>query len=170
KAASEHLSIMYHRTYNLPVVLLRFSAIYGPGQNPVKLIPMSIISALEGRNIILHSPNQKRSFLYIDDAVEGILEICFSENKLNGDIINFGSSKSHMIREVVERIIRIIGNPVEIVPEENPILSSDPPEVLSDISKARKVLGWSPITPLDKGLRKTVEWYTRNKAIQPRSR
>lgn len=163
KVATEYFSMMYYRVYKLPVVLLRFAAIYGPRQNCTKLIPMSIISALEGKNIVLHSPSQKRNFLFIDDAINGILKICFSERNIKGEVFNFGGVTLYSIREVVKKIITIIGTPVKIIEKRNTILSSEPKKVISDISKAKDILRWFPATSLEDGLKKTVAWYRQNK-------
>ncbi len=161
KASAEDFVQMYHRLYNLPVALLRFAAIFGPGQNPAKFIPYCVISALNGRDIILHSPKQKRDFLYIDDAIEAIYKVCFS-GRVNNEIINFGGLKPYLIKDVAELILKNVGNPAKIHFKEDILLSSNSAYVINDISKAKKLLDWSPTVSLERGLKRTVNIYRKD--------
>lgn len=161
KASAEYFVQMYHRLYNLPVVLLRFAAIFGPNQNPTKLIPHCIISALSSKDIILHSSKQKRDFIYIDDAIEAICKVCFS-GKANNEIINFGGLKPYLIKDVAELIVNYVGNPIKIFAKKNILLSSKPRYIVSDISKAKRILNWIPTVSIEEGLRKTIDWYHKN--------
>lgn len=161
KASAEYFVQMYHRLYNLPVVLLRFAAIFGPNQDPTKLIPHCIISALSSKDIILHSPKQKRDFIYIDDAIEAIYKVCFS-GKVSNEIINFGGFKPYLIKNVVELIVNYVGNPIKVFAKKNILLGSESRYIISDISKAKRILNWIPTVSIEEGLRKTIDWYHKN--------
>lgn len=161
KASAEYFVQIYHRLYNLPVVLLRFAAVFGPNQNPTKFIPHCIISALSSKDIILHSSEQKRDFIYIDDAIEAIYKVCFL-NKVNNEIINFGGLKPYLIKDVAELIVNYVGNPIKVFVKKNILLSSEPRYIISDISKAKRTLNWIPTVSIEEGLRKTINWYHKN--------
>ena len=168
KASAEDFVQMYHRLYNLPVALLRFAAIFGPGQNPTKFIPYCIISALNGRDIVLHSPKQKRDFLYIDDAIEAIYKVCLS-GRVNNEIINLGGLKPYLIKDVAELILKNVGNSAKIYFKEDILLSSNPEYVINDISKAKTLLGWVPTVSLERGLKRTANWYRKTFASLSRN-
>lgn len=160
KASAEDFVQMYHRLYNLPVTLLRFAAIFGPNQNPTKFIPYCIISALNGRDIILHSSKQKRDFIYIEDAIEAIYKVCFSKD-VNNEIINFGGLKPCLIKDVAKLILKNVDNSAKIHFKEDILLSSNSAYVINDISKAKKLLDWVPTVSLEEGLKRTVIWYRK---------
>jgi nucleoside-diphosphate-sugar epimerase len=158
KSSAEYFVQMYHHIYNLPVVMLRFAAIFGPNQNPGKLIPYCIISALKGKDIVLHSSRQKRDFIYIDDAVEAIKRISFTRNVIN-ETINFGGGKPYQIKDVAKLVLDGVKGKSRIRFRENILLSSFPRKVTSDYSKARRLLGWRPRVTMEEGMKKTVTWY-----------
>lgn len=160
KATTEYFAKMYSSTYSLPVVLLRFAAVYGPMQNVSKLIPMSILSCMAGKEIALHSPEQKRDLIYIDDAVIAIEKACFAKNII-GEIINIGNYENYTIKEIVEKIVKIMQCSIPIVEKRSSVLSSDVPEFLCDITKAKNMLGWFPQVSIENGLKKTIEWYQK---------
>lgn len=160
KVSAEYFVQMYHRLYKLPATLLRFSAIFGPHQNPAKFIPYCILSALKGQEIVLHSAGQKRDFIFIEDAIDAIYRACFSD-KANNEIINFGGSKLHLVKDVAEQIVKYIGNPVKVVSKKDILFSNERHCVVSDFSKAKKILKWSPSISLEEGLKRTIDWYSR---------
>lgn len=161
KASSEYFVQMYHKLYNLPVVLLRFAAIFGANQNPKKFIPYCIISAIKEKDIILHSYKQKRDFIYIDDAIEAVYKVCFSKN-VNNEIINFGSENSYPIKYIADLIIKKVGRNSRARLKEDFLLSSQSRNVISNFSKARKILGWKPTVTLEDGINRTINWYKNN--------
>lgn len=164
KAAAEYYVQMYHRLYRLPIVLLRFAAIFGPAQNPTKLIPYCILQVLKGEDITLYSAKEKRDFIFIDDAVEAIYKACFSPG-VNNEIINFGNKKIYLLKDIAKQIVDYIGKPVKILNKRNILLTNEARYVVSDFTKAQKVLHWKPSISLEEGLKRTIEWYSHNYPI-----
>jgi nucleoside-diphosphate-sugar epimerase len=146
----------------LPTVTLRLFSPYGPWDDPVRLIPAAARAFLEGRSPQLASPSGARDFVHIDDVVEACL-LAATVPSAAGEIINVGSGRQATTREVVDILSRLVpGAP----PPSWGALSPRPgsPVWVADIGKARRILGWEPVVPLEDGLRRTVEWM-RNETV-----
>jgi nucleoside-diphosphate-sugar epimerase len=160
KVSSELFCRYAIRNYNSPITLLRLSNVYGPNQNPERLIPYVIKSCLKKKELTLTKGEQTRDFLYIEDAIEGIIRSSVSKKAIS-ETINIASGTEVKIKNVVEKILDITGNPV--IPDftlEN--RAYEPERWYCNITKAKKILDWEPIYDLDKGLEKTVRWYEDN--------
>jgi nucleoside-diphosphate-sugar epimerase len=110
--------------------------------------------------LTLTKGEQTRDFLYIEDAIEGIIRSSVSKKAIS-ETINIASGTEVKIKNVVEKILDITGNPV--IPDftlEN--RAYEPQRWYCNITKAKKILDWEPIYDLDKGLEKTVRWYEDN--------
>lgn len=148
---------MFRELYDLPVVLLRLFLVYGPGSQPEKkLIPYIISSLLNKEAPRLTSGTRAVDWIYIDDAVDAFLATSIAETTI-GKTIDVGSGGRVTIREIAERISTIIDNGVQpifgAVPERPQEMTP-----VADIEATKRLVGWSPCTSLDDGLRKTVEW------------
>ena len=104
--------------------------------------------------------DQLRDFLYIDDAVNAIYK-SLKSNKNNGEIINIGSQKPIKIRDLILKIIKLIGKGKPIFSKIK-IRSDEPIRLYPDISKAKDILNWYPKFSLEKGLKKTINYYRKN--------
>jgi len=138
---------------------------YGPGQRPHKIIPSVIISILEGRAPELGSGRRPVDWVYVDDVVEGMIAVA-ETSRLEGVTIDLGSGASVTIREVVNRIVALMGGQIE---PRFGVLPDRAFEVIriADLASAQELLGWRPKTPLEAGLRQTIEWY-RNEILRGR--
>jgi nucleoside-diphosphate-sugar epimerase/intein/homing endonuclease len=130
---------------------------YGPRMrlNDGRVVPNFMSQALAGKPLTVYGDgSQTRSFCYVNDLVDGIYRLLLSDET---EPVNIGNPIEITIREFAERINALTGNPAGIRFE--PLPKDDPRQRQPDISKARRVLGWSPQVQLQDGLEKTVAWF-----------
>ena len=170
KASSDHLARAWHRTYGLPVLITNCSNNYGPCQFPEKLIPLMIISALEGRALPVYGQGKNiRDWLYVEDHVRALRTVL--EKGKPGRAYNIGGNCEKQNIEVVRAVCAILD---ELVPFSS--LSSHYSSLITfvpdrpghdlryaiDDSRIRRELGWFPKESFASGLKKTVQWYLNN--------
>jgi len=158
KASTTLFCRMYNKVLSCPIVTLRPFLTYGPYQKNSMLIPNTIINALHGKEIHTTPGEQTREFNYVEDIADGFIKASLSKKAI-GEIINIGNGKEYKIKDVVQRILAIMGNPVKLHIGALPYREGEAMHFYCDNRKARKLLGWAPKTGLDEGLRKTIEWY-----------
>jgi nucleoside-diphosphate-sugar epimerase len=151
--------------YGLDYGIIRFFNVYGPHETlkSPHVIPDFIMKAFEckkGKKTfeILGNGKQTRSFMFISDAVEGLIKLAEAER--SGYIVNIGSDREISIQEVASLILREVGimeDSVEFV--HSPVHPKDVLRRAADIQRARALLGWEPIIPLEVGLRTTIDWF-----------
>ncbi|MCS7214838.1 MAG: dTDP-glucose 4,6-dehydratase [Thermodesulfovibrio sp.] len=156
KASADMLGQVYWRTLKLPVITVRLCSIYGPWQNPERLIPMTILKALRNDFIPVYGTGDIiREWLYLCDCIRAILAIL--EKGKPGEVYNVGSGERFTVIEIVKQILKILDKPeslIKFVPdrpghEKRFAISSE---------KIKNSTGWSPITKFDLGLKSTIEW------------
>jgi GDP-D-mannose 3',5'-epimerase len=145
---------------NIDVGIARIFTAYGPGEpldETAHAVPALIRKAIRCPEdfVVWGNGEQTRSFMYVSDCVEALvrLEVRASSPPL---IVNVGSDKPTPIRVLAEKIVEISGKNIEI--KYDPSKPAGPLSRTADITKARKVLGWSPKVSLEEGLRKTYAW------------
>jgi nucleoside-diphosphate-sugar epimerase len=158
KCAGEMFCLMHHKAYGRPTVILRPFNAYGPWQSCNRIIPEVIVSSLLGEDIKMTGGEQTREFNYIDDIVEGIIKASKSRKAI-GELINIGCGEEHSIRDVVKKIVGIVGNNNKILFGALPYRRNEIWRMFCDNSKARELLEWEPEHTLDRGLKKTIDWY-----------
>jgi dTDP-glucose 4,6-dehydratase len=168
KAASDHLVRAWGETYGLPVVLSNCSNNYGPYHFPEKLIPVVILSALEGREIPVYGQGENvRDWLFVEDHATALLLV--ARNGQLGESYNIGGDAEARNLDIVRRICGLMDRMrPEGAPHDRLIrFVSDRPghdfRYAIDASKIRAELGWRPSVTLDEGLRRTVAWYLANR-------
>lgn len=157
KRFSEALTMAYHYSHGVDSRIIRIFNTYGPRMraHDGRVVPELINQALEGRPLtVFGDGSQTRSFCYIDDMVEGIYRLFKSAEN---DPVNIGNPDEKKIRDFAETIINITGSSSKIVFGKLP--ADDPKVRCPDISRAKKILGWSPKVPLKDGLRSAVEYF-----------
>ena len=166
KAASDHLVRAYYHTYGLPITITNCSNNYGPYQFPEKLIPLMILSALDGRPLPVYGDGgQIRDWLYVEDHCEAIWIVL--GRGVKGETYNIGGGNQPTNLTVVKTLCEILderlpGSPY--APHEKLIqYVIDRPghdrRYAMDITRISRELGWQPRQSLASGLLKTVEWY-----------
>jgi nucleoside-diphosphate-sugar epimerase len=145
------------RLKGLPVVTLRLFSPYGPWDDPKRLIPYLIRCLSTGEIPRLTTPRSVRDYIYIDDVLDLYCSLKDSA-VIPGEVYNVGSGHQHTIGEVAEKIHSITGGPEPTWGEEQPH-RPEPEMWVADISKTTADLGWKPLRSLEKGLRRTIEWF-----------
>jgi dTDP-glucose 4,6-dehydratase len=176
KAASDHLVRAWHHTYGLPVLVTNCSNNYGPYHFPEKLIPLTIINALEGAKLPVYGKGANvRDWLYVEDHVRALFAVIGGGEV--GHTYCVGGSSERANIDVVKSICALMDELApngRIGPRESLItfVSDRPGHDLRYAIDPAKVgaLGWRPSETFESGLRKTVEWYLANRSWWERIR
>lgn len=161
KAAADGLVMAYYKTYNLPVMIVRSTNNYGPYQFPEKLIPLTIINALNNKKIPVYGDGLNiRAWLYVEDNCEAI-DIAFHKGTIGG-IYNIGSKIELTNINVIKKILKTLNKSKSLIAYVKDRPGHDRRYSLS-VNKIKKQLGWRPKTSFSTGLKKTINWYQRNK-------
>jgi UDP-glucose 4-epimerase len=161
KAAGWMLLQTLHRMEGLPLVTFRPFSIYGPGENPTKLVPYTILQALHGEPVRLTLGSQVRDYVFVEDVVEA-LRLGLTASSAVGQVYNIGSgpNEARSVRQMVEEILSRMGAPARLCWFDRASRSRrDPPYLVADPTKAHIELGWRPRVGLEEGLARTVAWY-----------
>ncbi|MGI8438487.1 MAG: GDP-mannose 4,6-dehydratase [Chthoniobacterales bacterium] len=160
KIAGEFLCSTYSHLYRMRVVALRFFTVYGARQRPDLAIHQFTHRISAGEPIEQFGDGTtRRDYTYIDDIIQGVMAAVNYGGPLF-DIFNLGESETVELRDLIAEIERVLGRTAII--QQMPEQPGDVPLTCADISKARRLLGYQPTTPLRVGLPKFVEWYLRN--------
>ncbi|MFB0525745.1 MAG: GDP-mannose 4,6-dehydratase [Phycisphaerae bacterium] len=164
KSCADLIARSYADTYDLPIAITRCGNLYGGGDmNWNRLIPGTIRSILRGQRPIIRSDgNYIRDYFYVEDGAAAytlLAECLAARSELCGEAFNFSNELQVTVLELVQRILALMGS--ELQPE---VLSEARNEISHQYlsaSKAHKMLGWSPLFDLDKGLQRTIAWYKK---------
>ena len=176
KAGSDHLVRAWHHTYGLPVVTTNCSNNYGPYQFPEKLVPLTILNALEGKPLPVYGRGENvRDWLYVDDHAEALLTALRAGRP--GETYCVGGRSERRNLDVVRAICAAVDElaPDPAGPRERLVtFVQDRPghdqRYAIDASKIERELGWRPRHTFEAGLRQTVRWYIENPAWWQRVR
>lgn len=160
KIAAEKLAESFFHAYDLPVTVVRPFNTFGPRQSERAVIPRIIAQALASGTVALGNVDPQRDFVFVRDTCAGMIAAAVSDNA-PGRTLNLATQRCVSIRELVEMIGAILGKSLRIV-EAPAALRKDSFEVwklLGDATRARETIGWSAATPLEDGLRQTVDFY-----------
>jgi UDP-glucose 4-epimerase len=169
KISMESYHSAFYEMYNLPVVILRYSNVYGTNQSPTNpycgVVSKFFKNAMSGRPLHIHGDGeQTRDFTYVDDVVEATLSAA-TNPKAIGEKLNIGSGVETSINKLAAMINGIAGGEEPPVYEEPRSIDSINRRVLN-IEKTRHILRWFPQTSLQKGLQKTHHWLQENNVTQ----
>lgn len=156
KKAAELFCHTYHSLYKIPVACLRFFTVYGPRQRPEMAIHYFTRAIHNGEEIKLFGDGStRRDYTYIDDIVTGINNLL--DKDLGYEIINLGNSHTVELKYIVALIEKNLKKKARIkwLPEQ----PGDMPITYSDISKAKRLLGYHPKTNIEDGIASFVQWY-----------
>lgn len=161
KVATDSLSISYHRTFGVDVVLQRPFNNFGPRQNAkayAGILPIVIHRALAGLPIEIHGDGlQTRDFIYVQDTVEAAILLAEAQH-LTGEVFNVARGEETTILDLVNTLLAILGKESVGMRHVAP-RPGDVRRHLAGVDKARQAFGFTPSTPLKAGLEKTVAWY-----------
>ncbi|MFB0536529.1 MAG: GDP-mannose 4,6-dehydratase [Anaerolineae bacterium] len=158
KAAGELLCHTYHHLCGLNVTCLRFFTVYGPKGRPDMAPYLFTKWLFEGAELKMFGDGTTyRDYTYIDDIVCGV--VAALDANFGYEIINLGNSQTVMLRDFIALVEELVGNKAHIV--QLPMQPGDVPRTCADISKARRLLGYDPRTPVEEGMKHFVAWYRR---------
>ena len=142
---------------NFPVTILRLYLVYGPKQDINRFLPSIIKGCLKNKKFPSSHGDQLRDFLYVDDAVEAIIKSLINKNS-KGQIINIGSGKPKLIKNVIEKVKKIAkgGKPQYGMFK---LRKFDIPKLYPNIEKIKYKINWHPKISFNMGLKKTINSY-----------
>ena len=166
KIAADKFAEAYYRSYNLPVTILRPFNTYGPRQSLRAIIPTIITQIFEGRRVLVGNVEPRRDFTFVSDTVNGFIQLA-KKDGVEGQTFNLGVGKDISIRELIILISRLIGVEPEIEISRMRVRGNQTEvmQLLSDNSRASKILEWQPKYSLEKGLELTIDWLQTKKHI-----
>ncbi|KAJ8617237.1 hypothetical protein MRB53_013423 [Persea americana] len=160
KAGAEMLVMAYRQSYGLPTITTRGNNVYGPNQFPEKLIPKLILLAMRGQPLPIHGDGSNvRSYLYCEDVAEAF-EMILHHGAL-GHVYNIGTKKERCVLDVAQDVCKLFNlDPNKVIKfvENRPF--NDKRYFLDD--QKLKNLGWQETTQWEEGLKRTIDWYTKN--------
>jgi len=161
KRAGELLCYTYHHLYSIPITCLRFFTVYGPWGRPDMALYLFTSAICEGREVRMFGDGtSQRDYTFIGDTVAGVLAAL--DVDLGFDIINLGNCRTVMLRDFIALIERACGRRARI--QQLPMQAGDVSLTCADISKAQRLLGYDPQTPIELGVGMFVDWYQREAA------
>jgi NAD dependent epimerase/dehydratase len=166
KIAADQLALSYHRSFGLPVKIVRPFNTYGPRQSARAIVPTIAVQILSGVSPIrLGSLSPTRDLTFVKDTARGFHEIYRSNTSL-GEITNVGTNSEISVGELVETIARILGVDATVVQDDQRVrpVASEVERLRCDNSKIRRLTEWRPLHSLEQGLGETIEWLRRHQA------
>ena len=162
KRFMESITMAYHRHHGLDTRIVRIFNTYGPRMrlNDGRVVPAFMGQALRGEDLtVFGDGSQTRSFCYIDDQVEGIYRLLFSDYT---DPVNIGNPHETTIKQFADEIIALTGTKQKVI--YMPLPKDDPTQRQPDITKAKEILGWEPKVSRAEGLKIVYDYF---KSLSP---
>ncbi len=164
KRFAESLTMAYHREHNVDTRIVRIFNTYGPRMDleDGRALPNFLKQALLGQPLTVYGDGQQtRSFCYVDDLIDGIIKLLYSDEHMP---VNIGNPDEMTILQFAEAINRIVGNQagVTFLPDERS--TRDPQRRQPDITRARNILKWEPKFSLEDGIERTIHYFKKKLA------
>jgi dTDP-glucose 4,6-dehydratase len=161
KASADMLGQVYWRALQFPIITLRLCSIYGPWQNPERLIPMTILKSLRNEQIPVYGTGDIiREWLYLCDCIRAIFAVL--EKGKPGDVYNIGSGERFQVIDILKQILKILDKPetlIKFVPDR----PGHEKRFAICSEKIKNKTGWTPTTKFESGLKSTIEWNLNNR-------
>jgi len=161
KAAATHYCQYEAQSKKLPIITLRPFSVYGPYEEPTRLVPVLITKLFKGQVPPLASPEIARDYIYVEDMVDAYLKVAVRPD-LGGQIFNVGSGIQTSLKQIVDTAVRLNQAQVELEwgTMENRIWDQNVWQ--ADIGKIKKMTDWQPRFNLEDGLRQSIGWFKEN--------
>jgi dTDP-glucose 4,6-dehydratase len=159
KRFAEALTMAYHRYHGIDTRIVRIFNTYGPRMHldDGRVVPNFLQQALRGEPLTVYGDGlQTRSFCYVDDLIDGIIGLLFSDEHMP---VNIGNPVETTILDFAKTINHLVGNSAGVIFKPASRLGSDPQRRRPDITRAKEILGWEPHYSLEKGLMKTIPYF-----------
>jgi UDP-glucuronate 4-epimerase len=163
KVAGEAFFYAYTRCYGLPVLVFRFSNVYGRYDNDAgrmeRVIPLFLRHIADGVPITVYGRRKMLDFTYVDDCVAGIVAgiQAIIDGKIARNTINLAYGQGNTLEDLVNLLEMALGKQAQVTWE--PARVGEVTRYVADITKARQVLGYNPQVPLSTGIRRYVAWW-----------
>ncbi len=160
KRFAEAMVMAYHYYHKINTKIARIFNTYGARMRKKdgRVVPTFINQALEGKPLtVFGDGNQTRSFCYVSDMIQGIYRLLLSN--IN-EPINLGNPEEMTINDFAKLVLKLTNSKSKIINKSLPV--DDPRIRQPDITRAKKLLNWSPGVPLEEGLQKTIEYFKKN--------
>jgi dTDP-glucose 4,6-dehydratase len=163
KIAGDALGLSFHRSFGLPVTIVRPFNAYGPRQSARAVIPAIISQAVAGGTLRLGTLETTRDFTFVEDTAAAFAAIGAADAAV-GEVVNAGSGREVSIGDVVAKVGEIVGRELRVEGDEQRMrpAKSEVSRLLSDSSKAARLAGWRAETSLEAGLRRTASWISEH--------
>ena len=165
KLAADRLTSSYYNTYGIKSSIIRWSNTFGGrDSNILRAVPDFITSLLNNKPPVIRGNGKHiRDYMYVSDAVDGILLVAENRNKSSGEAFNIGTEKPTSVLDLSKLIIKLmkLENKLSPILMNNPLIGEIGVQYLS-YKKANQVLGWEPKVSLEEGLIKAIDWYKNN--------
>jgi Nucleoside-diphosphate-sugar epimerases len=161
KRMAETLFFDYKRQHNVNIKVIRIFNTYGPKMDIYdgRVVSNFIVQALKGEDLTIYgNGEQTRSFCYVDDLIEGIVQMMNSKERLTGPV-NLGNPLEFTIKQLADLILDLTGSQSKLV--YKPIPDDDPIKRKPVIEIAQDELGWKPLVKLEEGLKKTIDYFKK---------
>jgi nucleoside-diphosphate-sugar epimerase len=157
KAAATLLSLADSQR-GRPVAVVRLFAVYGPGEAPYRLVPYVMDCCLGGVAPRVAAGQQWRDFIHVDDVV-ALLRRTADLVPSPGLVLHAASGRAHRVREMVEAVLAVAGNPVRAVYTSDSGRADDPAPYLASVAQTHSLTGWEPRHGLQAGVELTWAWH-----------
>lgn len=160
KSGADQLALSFHRSFGLPVSVIRPFNTFGPRQSARAVIPTIVSQLLAGRESIkLGNLEATRDMNYVLNTCEGFWQVGLHESS-TGEVMNLGSNREISVKDLAQLIASLMNRELEIEVDEQRIRpgKSEVERLLCDCTKAREATGWKPRHTLEEGLKETITW------------
>ena len=164
KASADFLALSFHRSFGLPVTVVRPFNTYGPRQSARAVIPTIVTQLLSGKTTLrLGNLFPTRDLTYVSDTVQGFIRVGIHKNTV-GETLNLGTGHEISIGDLARKIATILEVPTEVLSteERSRPATSEVERLLSNPEKSKRLSGWYASVPLYDGLAQTIEWLRSN--------
>src|SRR3954454_3213397 len=163
KVAADKLMDSFHRSYELPVTILRPFNTYGPHQSARAVIPTIVSQALSGGPVRLGALHTRRDLTFVEDTVAGFVAAATAPAAV-GRTIQLGTNHDVSVGELVARVGEIVGRELEVETDPARVrpAASEVERLISSPALAQELMGWESTVSLHEGLARTVDWIERN--------
>jgi dTDP-glucose 4,6-dehydratase len=163
KRFAESLAMAYHRYHGVDTCIVRIFNTYGPRMrlDDGRVVPNFICQALRGEPLTVYDDGKRtRSFCYVNDTVEGMVRLLESDEH---EPVNMGNPHEMTVLQFAHKVIEVVGGGSEItfIHPTDERTADDPKTRQPDIRRAKRVLGWEPVVPLEEGLAHTADYFRR---------
>jgi UDP-glucuronate 4-epimerase len=170
KIAGEAFCYSYARCYGLPVLVLRFSNVYGRFDNDAermeRVIPLFLRRIADGQPITVYGRGKMLDFTHVDDCVRGIVAgvEAIANGKIAQDTVNLAYGRGSTLEDLVSFLERALGQTADVTWESSRV--GEVTKYVADLTKARELLGYQPQVPLSAGIERYVAWW-REQGLLP---